>query len=99
METRNGPFDVTITFSADVSDFTEDDITLTGSATATVTDLIVDSVLVEGVWEVYTATITPTTDGDITIQVLENVAQDDNNGENNIASSEYTVSVDVHGHK
>ena len=62
--TRNGPFDVTITFSADVSDFTEDDITLTGSATATVTDLIVDSVLVEGVWEVYTATITPTTDGD-----------------------------------
>ena len=97
--TQNAPFDapfeVTITFSsADVSDFTADDITLAGNATATVTDLAVDSALVEGVWAVYTATITPTTDGDITIQVPAGVVQD-NDGRNNIASSEYPVSVDV----
>ena len=99
--TQNAPFEVTITFSsADVSDFTEDDITLAGNATATVTDLAVDSPLVEGVWAVYTATITPTTDGDITIQVPAGVAQDNdgrnnNDGRTNEASSEDTVSVDV----
>ena len=87
---QSGAFNVTIEFSEVVTGFQQVDIALTGSANATVTSF-------SGSNKEYTATITPTTDGDITIQVPAGVAQD-NNGENNIASSEYseyTVSVDV----
>ena len=93
-ETQDGPFDIIVTFSADVNSFVVGDIELTGTATATVTALEVNPNLVDDVWEEYTATITPTTDGDIIIQVPADVAED-NNSKNNKASSEYTVSVDV----
>ena len=83
----SGAFGVTIEFSEAVTDFEQADIDLTGSATATVTSLT-------GRDEEYTATITPESDGDVIIQVPAGVAEDDNS-ESNIASSEYTVSVDV----
>jgi hypothetical protein len=92
-ETQNAPFSVKITFNNDVSNFVVGDITLGGSATATVTQLTVNSNLVEDVWEEYTVTITPTRDGDVTIQVPADVAAA--NGQGNIASAEHTVSVDV----
>ena len=83
----SGAFGVTIEFSEAVTDFEQADIDLTGSATATVTSLT-------GSDEEYTATITPESDGEVVIQVPANVAEDDNS-ENNIASPEYPVSVDV----
>ena len=75
---------MTITFSEDVTGFAAGDISLTGSATAEVT----------GSGSDYTAEITPTTDGEVTIQVPANVAQDDVSN-NNTASGEHTVSVDL----
>ena len=84
---QSGAFAVTIEFSEAVTGFEQADIDLTGSATATVTSLT-------GSDEEYTATITPESDGDVVIQVPAGVAVDDNR-ESNIASSEYTVSVDV----
>ena len=84
---QSGAFAVTIEFSEAVTGFEQADIDLTGSATATVTSLT-------GSDEEYTATITPESDGEVVIQVPANVAVDDNR-ENNIASPEYPVSVDV----
>ena len=84
---QSGAFAVTIEFSEAVTGFEQADIDLTGSATATVTSLT-------GSDEEYTATITPESDGEVVIQVPAGVAVDDNR-ENNIASPEYPVSVDV----
>ncbi len=80
---QTGEFDVTITFSESVTGFAAGDITLTGvTATATLT----------GSGTAYTATITPTTQGNLTIQVPDGVAQDEA-GNRNIASEAYTVPV------
>ena len=80
---QNGAFTVTITFSESVTGFAAGDITLTGvTATATLT----------GSGTAYTATITPTTQGNLTIQVPDGVAQDEA-GNRNIASEAYTVPV------
>ena len=60
----------------------------TGTATATVTSFTETARGLE-----YTATITPTTEGSVIIQVPENVAEDTaTNG--NAASDEYSVPVD-----
>ena len=66
---QSGAFNVTITFSEDVTGFESTDISLTGDATATVTTLT-------GSGAVYTATITPTTSGNVIIQVPAGVAED-----------------------
>ena len=80
---QNGAFSVTITFSESVTGFSAGDITLTGvTATAMLT----------GSGTTYTATITPTTQGNLTIQVPDGVAQDEA-GNRNIASEAYTVPV------
>ena len=81
-ETQAGAFEVTIEFSESVTGFVMGDINLTG-ATATVTDL-------HGSGAEYSATITPTTEGSVTIQVLANVAQDIA-GHPNTASETQTV--------
>ena len=80
---------MTITFSEDVTGFTAGDISLTGSATAEVSDLM-DS------GSGYTATITPATgaDGEVTIQVPANVAVDSAD-KGNTASQSHAVSVDL----
>ena len=88
---QNGAFTVKITFSETVSNFVATDITLGGTATATVTDLTKDTNVDT---ETYIATTTPTSDGTVTIKVPENVAQDTGNNDNT-ASAEETVTVDV----
>ena len=85
--TQTGAFSVTITFSKSVTDFTMSDITLGGTADATVTALT-------GSGRVYTAVITPATSGNVSIQVPANAAQD-NADHGNIASSTRTVSVNL----
>ena len=85
-DVQNGAFDITITFSEDVSDFVAGDIDLTGPATLDLT----------GTGNIYTATITPEAEAiaDITIQVPANVAEDAaTNG--NTASTNETVSVNL----
>ena len=88
--TQNGTFDATITFSETVSGFTQSDVSLSGSA-ASITGWSANSGNT-----VYTATITPTTSGTVTIGVAANVATDAANNQNTAATSKnVTVSVDT----
>ena len=85
---QNGAFDATITFTEAVSDFEQADVSLSGTATATITH-----------WNttddtIYTATITPTTSGKVTLNVAADVATDAANNQNTAAISQ-TVTVDV----
>ena len=85
---QNGVFDVTITFTESVSGFTQSDLSLSGMANATITS-----------WNpsgntTYTATITPTSSGSVTLNVPSGVATDVANNPNTAATSQ-TVSVDV----
>ena len=86
--TQNGTFDATITFTETVSGFTQSDVSLSGSA-ASITGWRANSGNT-----VYTATITPTASGSVTIGVAANVATDAANNQN-IAATSQTVSVDV----
>ena len=84
---QKGAFDITITFSEDVTGFTAADIDLDdGTATATAE--------LSGGPKVYTATITPTSEGSLTIHVPADVAEDSNQS-GNTASSESTVTIDT----
>ena len=80
-------FSVTIAFSEDVLEFEIADITLTGDAVVDTSELI-------GTGDTYTLTIRPheDTDGDVTIQVLASVAED-NATNPNTAATPQTVSV------
>ena len=85
---QNSAFNATITFTEAVSDFTQSDLSLSGTATASIT-----------VWQTtdnttYTATITPTTSGTVTLSVAANVATDAANNPNTAATAK-TVTVDV----
>ena len=83
---QNGVFNVSITFTENVTGFAASDISFTGTATATVT--------LTGTGSTYTAAITPTAEGDLVIQVPANTAQDAaNNG--NTASPSRTVTIDL----
>ena len=87
---QTGAFDATITFSETVSGFTQSDVSLSGSA-ASITGWSANSGNT-----VYTATITPTTSGTVTIGVAANVATDAANNQNTAATSKnVTVSVDT----
>ena len=83
-----GGFSVTITFSTEVTGFTGTDIALTPSGTASAT------VVVLGSGSTYTAQLTPTGIGALSIQVQENVAADAN-GNLNTASATHTVEIDT----
>ncbi|KYG73835.1 hypothetical protein AWW68_14275 [Roseivirga spongicola] len=81
----NGTFPVTFTFNEDVTSFAIDDITL-GNATASNFNQTSASV--------YTADITPTTDGTVTVDVAANVAEDAaTNG--NTAATQFGVEADL----
>ena len=84
---QNSAFSVIITFSKSVTGFEAGDIALGGTANASVTALT-------GSEGVYTATITPTRSGEVSIQVRPNAARDSGN-RGNIASSTHTVSADL----
>ena len=68
---QKDPFDLTITFSEDVSGFAKEDLTVTNDARATAT-------AVSGGPKVYTATITPNAnqEGNVTVQVKVNAVTD-----------------------
>ena len=93
-----GAFEVIITFTEPVSDFEADDIQLTGDVDASVTDLTTPAEGTETHRIVWTAEITPDastdTDGDITLQVPEDVVEDAALN-NNAASESQTIQVDV----
>ena len=93
-----GAFEVIITFTEPVSDFEADDIQLTGDVDASVTDLTTPAEGTENHRIVWTAEITPDastdTDGDITVQVPEDVVEDAALN-NNAASESQTIQVDV----
>ena len=85
---QRGAFDATITFTEAVSNFEQADVSLTGTATATIT-----------AWQTtddttYTATITPTTSGDVTISVAAGVATDAANN-NNTAATAQTATIQL----
>ena len=85
---QNGAFDVTITFSEAVSGFEQSDLSISGTATATVT-----------AWSttddtVFTATITPTRDGEMMLSVAAGVATDAANN-NNTAVETQMLTVDM----
>ena len=86
--TQNGPFDVTVQFDEIVTGFRQNELRVSGGG-ASITE-----------WKPqtngrdYVATITPTRDGDVDLNVSANVAQD-RAGNGNTAASEQTVTVDV----
>ena len=84
--TQTGPFDVTVTFNEVVTDFMAGDISLTGvNASASIGTPTGND---------YPVTITPTSDGTLTISIAAGVVMDvDMDG--NVASNEVTVAVDV----
>ena len=87
-DTQNTAFDVTITFTESVSDFVQGDVSVSGTATASIT-----------AWNttddtVFTATITPTTSGTVILDVAADAATDAaNNG--NTAATEQSVTVQI----
>ena len=85
---QNSAFDAVITFTEEVSDFEQADLTLSGTATASITGW---STTDDTVW---TATITPTTSGEVVVSVMADVATDAASN-NNTASESETVTVDV----
>ena len=92
---QNSAFDVTITFSEPVSDFVQGDLSLSG------TDLSLNSTTIASItdWSttdntVFTAEITPTASGTVTLDVAANVATDAANNPNTAATTQ-TVSIDV----
>ena len=79
---QNRAFDVVITFTEQVSDFEQADVTLSGTATASITGWSTSD---DTVW---TARITPTTSGDVGVSVRADVATDA--ASNNNTASEGT---------
>ena len=85
--TQAGVFDVTITFSETVSGFAQSGVSLNGSA-ASITGWRSNSAST-----VYTATITPTANGTITIDVNASVATDAANNQNTAAQQTVTIEL------
>ena len=85
--TQIGVFDVTVTFSEEVTGFDQTELSVTGTANATIT-----AWTAEAGGKAYGATITPKNDGTVVFNVAENVAEAGaNNG--NTAAKEQTVQV------
>ena len=92
---QNSPFDVTITFSEDVNDFTTADLTVTGEATATA----VTAVTAVSGTEKYraTATITPNTgvEGEVTVTVKEGAVTDNAENPNTASAATSNIHIDT----
>ncbi|WP_339608276.1 Ig-like domain-containing protein [uncultured Roseivirga sp.] len=81
----NGAFTTTFTFSEAVTSFVVEDITLSNASASNFTAISAT---------VYTALITPTTDGAITVDVAANVAQDAATNGNTIAT-QFDITADL----
>ena len=81
-ETVDDAFEVTITFSEGVTGFTASEVTV-GGGTATLS----------GSGAVYTAAITPSASGAVTVDVAAGVAQAQDDAENNPAAAQLSVEV------
>ena len=86
--TQGAAFDVDVTFNEAVTDFMAGDISLTGvNASASIGT---------PTGNVYPVTITPTSDGTLTISIAADVVKDAvDTDDGNVASNEVTVTVDV----
>ncbi len=82
---QKGPFDITITFSEDVTGFEQDDITV-GNGTVTA---------FSGSGNTYTVTITPTATGTVTVDIDENIASDSAGNGNNAAEEQVSVEANL----
>jgi len=80
-----GTFDVTFTFSESVSDFVVGDITVTNGTAGSFS----------GSGTTYTAKITPTAAGTVTVSLLAGVATGDSSGTQNVLTSESTNFVET----
>ena len=85
----SGPFNIIFTFSKAVSGFKQTDVEVSGSAAASIT-----------AWEttddtIYTATITPTTDGLVRVSVPANVATDADGRANVASNKSFYVDTDA----
>ncbi len=85
--TQNGEFTITITFSEDVTGFDDDDITFGGTGMTATAD-------VSGSEKDYTAEITPTGSGDLTIKVAADAAEDAAEHGNTVSNT-LTVPIDT----
>ena len=83
---QSSAFDVTVEFNESVTGFVRNELVVTGAG-ATVTAF-------SGSGTTYTATITPTTDGTVTLSVAAEVAQDAADNKNT-AATDQTVEVDM----
>ena len=86
-DTQSTAFDITITFTAAVSDFIQEDVSIGGTADASITAWTGSA---DG--KTYTATVTPPRSGTVILTVAENVATDTDSRGNSAASSQ-VVSV------
>ncbi|GAB5531257.1 MAG: hypothetical protein Roseis3KO_30340 [Roseivirga sp.] len=80
----SGAFDITITFSEDVTGFDMSDLTVSNGTAGSFA----------GSGDTYTVIITPAADGTVTIDVLANVAQDAA-GNDNMASAQFSIEADL----
>ena len=81
--TEDGAFEVPVAFSEEVTGFTADDVTVTGG-----------TVTVSGSGARYTATVTPSASGTVTVEVAAGVVQD-SAGNGNEASARLSVTVQL----
>ncbi len=85
---QKNAFDLTITFSEDVTDFAKDDLTVTGEASATA---------VSGSGSSYTATITPNAakEGDVTVKVNAGAVEDAAKNANPVSAATGNIHIDT----
>ena len=76
--TNSSPFEVTITFDEDVTGFTVDDITVSNGSASNLSIVTANSV--------WTVDITPSADGEVTVDVASGIATDDAGNENTAAT-------------
>ncbi len=80
----NGAFDITLTFSEDVTGFALTDLTITN---ATASNL-------SGSGAVYTVTVTPASDGALTVDIAAGVVQDAAGNDNTVAP-QFSIQADL----
>ena len=83
-DTQGGPFEVTLTFSEAVTDLAAGDLTVGNGAASSLS----------GSGASYTARITPSSSGTVTVEVAAGTAQDAA-GHDNTASARYSVEADL----